>query len=382
MKILYIITQGENGGAQKNVLDMAAASAKEHEVYVATGQVKSEKDLWLHNELKKNGFESGQLHIFNNLIRNISPVHELKAFLEIYKYIKENKFDVVHLHSSKAGTLGSMAGKIASSKVVYTVHGFIFQEPMSIFKKVFYILAEFIASFFIDYHICVSRKDAYLGKKFLILRNPKKYAVIYNGITEDTSNLLNGDAARKYISEQTKSDVSEKVIFGSIANLYATKGLTYFIKAAKILKEKVGSKFVCTIFGEGELRDELEKQIKDSNLENEFYLLGYAKNASQYLKGLEVFVMSSIKEGLPYALVEASRAELPIIATNVGGIPEMSQYLKINLTEAKNPEQLANAMQNLLDTQNRLENKSKFNQIFSLENMTSKTLEVYKKVTG
>lgn len=381
MKILYIITQGENGGAQKNVLDTAIFNRESDDVCVAIGRTASEKDKWLLTELAQQGFKKSELHTFQNLIRNISPLTEIKGLFEIYHFIKNNKFDIVHLHSTKAGMLGSIAGKLAGARVVYTVHGFVFQEPMNIFKRMFYVVAECIASFFIDHHICVSQKDMEVGKKFRILRNPKKYSVIYNGIDVSHDNLLRRNEARKYLSKHVGHDLEGVTVFGSIANLYATKGLAYFVEAVRILKEKEVGKFVCVIFGEGELRSELEKQIKEAGVENEFKLLGYTKNAAQYLSGLDVFVMSSAKEGLPYALVEASRAALPIIATNVGGIPEMSKQFTINIVESKNPHALAEAMQKMLSEQHRLQNKSAFNPIFSLENMLKKTEEVYKSIS-
>lgn len=381
MKILYVITQGENGGAQKSVLDTAVFNNKTNEVYVAIGRTYNEKDSWLLQELEQNGFKKDQLYTFQNLVRNISPLTEIKGFFEIYNYIKQNKFEIVHLHSTKAGMLGSVAGKLAGARVVYTVHGFVFQEPMNIFKKMFYVAAEFTASLFINHHICVSQKDVEVGRQFFILRNSKRYSVIYNGIDVSQNNLLDRNSARKILSERVGYNLEDVVVFGSIANLYATKGLTYFIEAARILKEKSLGKFVCVIFGDGELRNELEKQIKEADLEKEFRLLGYTKNAAKYLSGLDIFAMSSVKEGLPYALVEASRAELPIIATNVGGIPEMSKQFKINLVEAKNPEAIAEAMQKMLEDNYRLANKSTFNKIFSLENMLQQTEEVYKQIS-
>lgn len=381
MKILYIITQGENGGAQKNVLDTAVFNNNTHDVYVAIGRTSTEKDRWLLTELAQKGFKETQVHIFKNLIRNISPLTEVKGFFEIYHFIKQHQFDIVHLHSTKAGILGSLAGKIAGAKVVYTVHGFVFQEPMNILQKLFYVLVELFASFFIDFHICVSNKDVEVGKKFWILRNPTKYSVIYNGIDASHNKLLARDAARKFLSEKVGNNLENVTVFGNIANLYTTKGLTYFIEAAKILKENSFYNFVCVIFGDGELRSELEKQIKEADIENEFKLLGYTKNAAQYLSGLDVFVMSSVKEGLPYALVEASRAELPIIATRVGGIPEMSKQFTINLVESKNPQKLSQVMQKMLEENYRLHSKSKFNPIFSLDNMLSQIGEVYKSIS-
>jgi glycosyltransferase involved in cell wall biosynthesis len=383
MKILYIITQGENGGAQKNVLDIAVAANDVHQVHVATGEQPKEKDAWLFESLKKKGFNADMLHIFPNLVREISPAKELRALTEIYKFIKAEKFDLVHLHSSKAGTIGSVAARLAGARVVYTVHGFIFQEPMSFLKKAFYVLAEFMASLFIDYHICVSQKDLEVGQKFLVLRNLKNVSVVYNGINDDPAKLLSREAARKYILEKAGAlSQPEIFIFGTIANLYATKGLTYYIQAVKILKTKTSKAFVSVVMGDGELRKELEEQIAESGLQDNFKLLGYTANAYSYLTGLDTFVLPSVKEGLPYALAEASLAGLPIIASRVGGIPEMGQHIKIQMVEPKNPEALVDQMLQIIESKNIESFKSEFSPAFSLSNMTSKTLEIYQKVTS
>lgn len=383
MKILYIVTQGENGGAQKNVLDMAIAASSVHQVYVATGEQPKEKDAWLFENLKKNGFGATRLLIFPDLVREVSPAKELRAFAEIYKFIKTEKFDLVHLHSSKAGTLGSVAARLAGARVVYTVHGFIFQEPMGFLRKAFYVLAEFTASLFIDHHICVSERDLEVGRKFLVLRNLKKESVVYNGINDDPAKLLSREDARKYILEKAATlSQAEIFIFGTIANLYATKGLTYYIQAVKILKSKTSKAFVSVIMGDGELRKELEEQVMASGLQDNFKLLGYTANAYSYLSGLDAFVLSSVKEGLPYTLPEASLAKLPIIASRVGGIPEMSQHIKIQMVEPKNPEALAEQMRQIIESKDIETFKSEFSPAFSLSNMTSKTLEIYQKVTS
>lgn len=381
MKILYTITQGENGGGQKHVLDLATAAAKQHEVYVATGGQLESKDSWLFDRLKDKGFKESNLKIFPHLTREISLSKEFAAFLEIYNFIKNNKFDIVHLHSSKAGTIGSVAAHLAGAKVVYTVHGFVFQEPMNFLKKLFFIASELASSFFIDYHICVSKKDLDIGKKFFIIRHPKKSEVIYNGVENDRSKLLNRPEARNFIFDKIRNKNREIFVFGTIANLYPTKGLEYYIDAAKILKDTQTSDFVCVIFGEGELREKLENKIRENNLQHNFVLLGYTANAYSYLSGLDAFVLPSVKEGLPYALVEASLAELPIIASKVGGIPEMSEFIDMQLVAPKDPLALADKMSDLLKNQNLDIYKSKFSDAFSLSNMTEKTMHVYRKIT-
>jgi hypothetical protein len=110
MKILYIVTQGEQGGGQKNVLDLAVGMRKfGHEVYVAVGEIENEGDKWLHQELRNAGFENSKLFELKFLQREIDLKKDFQAIFEIKKLIQKIKPEVVHLHSSKAGVLGSIA---------------------------------------------------------------------------------------------------------------------------------------------------------------------------------------------------------------------------------------------------------------------------------
>jgi glycosyltransferase involved in cell wall biosynthesis len=80
---------------------------------------------------------------------------------------------------------------------------------------------------------------------------------------------------------------------------------------------------VLIIIGTGEEKEKLEKQIKDLRLENRVFLVGFVENASWYLKAFDIFVLSSVKEGLPYVLIEAGFAGLPVVASDVGGVSEI-----------------------------------------------------------
>ncbi len=331
MKILHIITQGENGGGQKAVLDLADNFQKYHEVYIATGKREFGKDKWLTDHFAKDKtFE------IKSLERNIDFTFrkEIKAFLEIYKLVKKVKPEIVHLHSVKAGTVGAVASKLAGAKVVYTVHGIILNEPMNIFKKIFYWTSEFIASFFRDREIFVSRKDFEIAKKYFI-SNDKKGVVIYNGIDFDKyKNILNKEEARDFIYGNTSTQ-----LVGTIANLFTTKGLGYLIQAAgQVILENPNIIFV--VIGEGDLRKELEELIRKNALKNNFFLVGAIPDAYKYLKAFDLFVLPSVKEGMPYTILEAAIADRKILATAVGGVIEMKKFINMHQVPAGSAEDL------------------------------------------
>jgi len=374
MKILHIITQGENGGAQKNVLDtVSALSHHGHDIFVMTGEQKNPHDQWLFEKLKKQGFTNNKLSVCRYLARDIHILRDIRALINLYRYIKKNKFDIVHLHSTKAGVLGAIAGKLAGSRIVYTVHGFVFQEPMSVVKKLLYITIELCSSFFIDTYICVSEKDLEIGKKYTIIRK-NRGVVIYNGIQED-SLLYTKEEARDKIMKLAHVNFTPQKIIGAVANLYATKGIIYLIGAAELVVRE-NPHYLFVVFGEGHLRHELQKEITERGLDNNFMLVGFVDNASALLSGLDTLVLPSVKEGLPYILIEASRARIPIIATRVGGVVEMSTCIPMNLVDPKDTKVLASKIKDV--TQGNAILSSTFNQRFSMNTMIESILSQYK----
>ena len=141
-KLLYIITQGEWGGAQRHVFDLATNLADEFDITVAVGEQDGRHDL--QQKLQINS--KIQIVQLKHLIRPVSPIHDILALFEIAKLYKTLKPDIVHLNSSKAGITGSFAKlfvkncklKIENCKLIYTVHGWVFNEPLGRAKKALY----------------------------------------------------------------------------------------------------------------------------------------------------------------------------------------------------------------------------------------------------
>jgi glycosyltransferase involved in cell wall biosynthesis len=143
---------------------------------------------------------------------------------------------------------------------------------------------------------------------------------------------------------------------------------------------------ICLIVGEGEERANLEKQIKDLKLEDKIFLTGFIDNCSEYLKAFNIFTMSSIKEGLPYTLLEAGSASLPVVSTPVGGIPEIIEDMRSGiLIQARNSKELAHGISFLIenpDERRRYGNalKDRVTNVFSIEKMYASTERLYKNI--
>lgn len=369
-KILYIVTQSEWGGAQKYVFDLATnLSPDQYEVAVASG---GHDELFIKLDEKK--VKSYKL---KNLVRQINPIKDIKAYFEIKKLIKEIKPDILHLNSSKAGVIGAIAGKHTGvKKIIYTVHGFVFNEPMASWQKIIYIWAEKFSAKYKDKLICVSEFDRQIGIKNQI-SDENKFVTINNGILK--LNFLLKDEAKKELALPLNN-----TIIGTIANFYPTKGLTYLTQAAKIVTEKYPNTFF-RIIGFGQLKNQLDDEVKKLKLGDKLLIdkIETKDGGYKYLLAFDIYTLPSVKEGFPFAILEAMQAGLPIIATSVGGIPEMI----INgtnglLVPPADPQALAEAIIKLLENKElakKFGDQAKIDvaQNFSLEKMIAKTSEIY-----
>jgi len=377
-KILYLITQSELGGAQKNALDLAMALKGEYEILIAAGP---EGGGYLFKEAAAKNIRTKKIHW---LRRAINPLFDLLAFWEISRLLKKEKPDILHLHSSKAGILGSLAAP-TKTKVVYTVHGAVFEAAFSPMAKKIFLALEKWTAHLKDKIICVSQND-----RNLWLKNhaapAEKLAVVHNGLGADALDFLPREIARRELEHFIKHPLENNFIIGTIANLYPEKGLPYLVKAAKIIqKHELVPNMVFIVIGEGRQRAKLEKMIKERRLENKFFLPGALPQASRYLPAFDAFALPSIKEGLPYTILEALAAGLPIIASLVGGIPEIIQNNKNGLLVlSKNPKVLAESLTEIAQNpklKDRLSSAAKErSQDFSLAKMSAATEKIYQSL--
>lgn len=375
-KFLYIITQSELGGAQKYVLDLAGSLKDEFNIVVACGEQGLQGEI--AQELSAKKIEVYQI---KNLKREISPFKDISALFEILKIIKKTKADIIHLNSSKVSILGSLASGLAKlifskHKTVYTAHGWVFNEPLSEAKKKFYKSAEKFSAFFKDIIICVSDFDRTTALKEKIAAE-EKLITIHNGIKK--IDFLSREESRNILKIKPK-----EFAIGSIGNLYQNKGYEYLIEAIKIvLKNKKNLKTI--IIGDGPEKKSLEKLVKKEGLQDKLILTGRI-DAKNLLKAFDLYVCSSVKEGLSYTIIEAMTAGLPIVATKTGGNPELIEDGKNGLlAEIKNPTDLAEKIIFLINNPQAakkfgLSAKNKAENNFCFEKMAEETKKVYLKL--
>jgi len=382
-RILYIVTQSKWGGAQKYVLDLVKYFSKNNEVTVAYGE-KDNVDEFFINQLKESGVKT---ILVPYLYRAIDIGRDYLAVMEIHKMYNEGKYDLVHLNSSKVGLLGSLAAKLYSLNVlntklrlVYTAHGFVFNEPLSSFKKKIYKLSEKISTNIDHAIITVSEADrqSAIDNKITFA---DKLITIHNGIDVDNYNFYSKDEALEKLSLP-----NDKKYFGTIASFYNTKGYTYLVEAVKLLKDENSSlleKYQWILIGDGPEMDKIKLLISENNLDKYFKLLGAKDKAYKYIKAFDAFILPSVKEGLPYTILEAGLAKVPVIATNVGGIGEIIEDKKTGLLiTPANPLSLVKAIKEVENIGVSIIKNNYQNIVnnFNLKNTLEKTEDIYKRL--
>jgi glycosyltransferase involved in cell wall biosynthesis len=233
----------------------------------------------------------------------------------------------VHTHTSKAGILGRFAAYLAKVPIIiYTTHGHIFRDAyyLGAFKVKIYTLLERIAAIVTDKIIVLSENEKQDHIKFKVAK-PDRLEIIHSGLALD-----------KFIN--TQIDILQKkkelnlpfnsLIVGTVGLLGPRKGQRYLIEAAPLVLETIKDALFL-IVGDGEFKTELEDLTKTLRVEKSVVFTGWRQDIPEILGILDLFVFASIREGLGLALVEAMVMKRPVVATNVGGIPEV---VKDNIT--------------------------------------------------
>ncbi len=342
MKILYVITKSNWGGAQRHVYDLAVGmKAKNHQVIVALGG-----NGILRKKLEDAGIKT---HAINAMGRDIKLKNDAMSLKEIFSIIHREKPDVLHLHSPKAAGLGSVVGRILRIKsIIYTVHGWTFNEDRPFYQKFIIAGVSWLTMLLAHKTILLSKREYEQTLHFPLVR--EKLVLIPLGIKPQI--FMSIDGSRQVISKQIGMDLStmnKKTIVGTIAELHPNKGLNYLLDAvASIIPNHPN--VLCLIIGDGQEYENLQKTIAEKGLGENIKLLGYMDEAAHYIKAFNIFVLSSVKEGLPYVLFEAGFASLPTIATTVGGIPEIIEDMKSGvLVQPKNNKELTHALSFMIE---------------------------------
>ena len=303
-KVTYVITKSNWGGAQRYVFDLATNLPKdEFDASVVLGG-----DGALAQKLQE---QNTAIYRSVSLGRDVSAGKDIKSFFELYRLFKRERPDVVHLNSSKAGGIGALAARVAGiKKIIFPVHGLPEDEPRGAVSRLLIKIATRLTFVLCDTVITVSKENQ---------RRVRGSVLIYNGVAPMQFGL--GEKIRSAFPSGAK-------ITGTIGELNKNKNQRALIEEAKN-----NPHMYVAIVGEGEDRATLEAKIRKYGLVSQVKLFGFLP-AAEVMRGFDTFALPSLKEGLPYVLLEAKQAGLPSVANKDGGGGE--NHKKQNKKKNKN----------------------------------------------
>lgn len=320
MRVLLAIDDASLGGGQMHVLLLAKYLPKDSfEVEIAT-----ESEGWLVDEARNLSIVVHQIAISNDLT--------WQSFDCIRKLLKSQRFDILHTHGGTAGFwIRLMAiGLAKRPTIVHTYHGLhylnISQTSVKAiqqkFKRAVFKQIDRVLSTHTDRMICVCRSD-YDKAIDVGVAHPDRTSIVYNGIEIDKfSHSLENESEWHQHRERARETFGidpTKFVFGSVGRLHEQKGHEFLLQAFV----KVDSHARLAIVGDGELKDELIELADELQISDRVSFLGARADIAEFLSAIDVFVLPSLWEGQPIALLEALALRKPCIVSNVNGIPEI-----------------------------------------------------------
>jgi len=316
MKVLLVITHGNIGGATNIVVDLAKG-LKSRGIDVTVGYSEGE---YLRKKLSDNAIPE---IILKNIKRSHNPFAALFFVFEMKKLAKKAGFDVVQFNSSNA-LPGCLGVKLANRKIktAFTVHGLSVLDKncktFFLLKFAYYLAFKFFF-LFTDSVIFESKNNLEYAQSIKLVKDGP---VIYNGLSASDLVFLSKDDAKSALEKKITANLGGKFLIGSIGRLSYQKNYEFLIKMfPEILKMKNDA--ACVVLGDGPDRSMYERLVGGSHLKNDFFLAGEVSDASQYLKAFDLFILPSRYEGVPVTLEECLFADVPVLASNVGGNNEI-----------------------------------------------------------
>jgi glycosyltransferase involved in cell wall biosynthesis len=300
--VCHIITRADSiGGAQVHVLEMSQTLQRAGiDVHVLSGLAGV-----FSEELSRCGVPHQELR---HLAHAIGPFNDIPAYREIVATLEELRPDLAMLHSSKAGWLGRLACRRLGIPVVFTAHGWAFTEGKNPLRRQFYKFAEKLAGHWADRIITVSEYDRQLALRSGI-SDATTMVTVRNGVRDIATPVA--DVARQ----------PPRIIV--VARMDVPKEHALLLEAMAPLASET---WELELIGDGPHRSDLEEQTRRLGLNERVRFLGARSDVAERLSQGQLFILPSRWEGLPRSILEAMRAGLPVIASDVGGIPECVEH--------------------------------------------------------
>lgn len=304
------------GGAQENTLASVVRVAPD----------RYESHLWTGPQLGKEGslleeaVARGVDPVFiPDLVRELAPLRDARATWDLVARLRRESFDIVHTHCSKAGILGRVAAKLAGVPVIiHTAHGWSFHDQMPAWRRNVYVAAERGLVPASDSLVSVSHRTTRMGLDAGIGR-PEHYTMIRSGIPLE---LFRPDDDARARTRAEWGFAADELVVGTVGRLSQQKNPRDFVELARRVRAR-GLRVRFLYVGDGPLRAEIQEQINDAGLTADVTLAGVRRDVPAQLAAMDVFVLTSLWEGLPRVVPQALAIGRPVIAYDISGMREI-----------------------------------------------------------
>lgn len=359
MRILYLITRAEHGGAQVHVLDLLRSYRLKADLHLCTGE-----EGFLTQSARQLGT---QVQIVPSLVRSLLPWKDLVALAALSRLIREVRPALVHAHSSKAGFLGRLVCAAQGVPAVFTAHGWAFTEGVPVLRRSLARWAERLAGLLPSWVVTVSEYDRRLALRHRIVR-PDRLVRIHNGIADP--GLL----------AEPSLHVPTLVMVGRFAPPKAQDILLRVLHRLRHLPWSL------TFVGGGPKQPQVQELAKSLGLADRVTFAGFRDDVPRFLAESQIFCLCSHWEGLPLSILEAMAVGLPVVASDVGGVSEIVQEGVTGfLVKRGDIDGLADRLRLLLqDPQLRHRmgqaGRARYLECFTVDRMAEKTWALYERV--
>lgn len=353
-----VITRGERGGAQIHVRDLVEGLADRVRFEVVVGD-----DEFLAQDLRASGHT---VHVLPELEREIAPRRDLAALQGLRQQIRRSRPDLVHTHSTKAGLLGRLAARTEGVPSLHTAHSWSFSDGIARRRKAVAIPLEAAAARVTGGFIVVSEADREIALRHRVARTDQLH-VVHNGVADTPHRASPSDR-----------DVP---ILTMVARMAAPKDHLLLLRALT----DIATPFRLRLVGDGPNRPMLEAEIAQRGLSEQVELLGVRADVPELLADSDAFALISYQEGFPLSILEAMRAGLPVIASDVGGVREAVDDTNGQLVPRNDERALATALDRVLGdrdlrrAQGRA-GRARYEAQFTLQHMLDGTERVYRSL--
>jgi glycosyltransferase involved in cell wall biosynthesis len=385
-KVIHVITRFDKGGSSENTfLTLQGLDKDKYEVILVRGLAEAshmgaEEAAAVELNLREAGKNGVKVIAIPELVRDIHPLKDLKALFALIGVFKNEKPQIVHTHTSKAGILGRWAAFFAKVDIIiHTPHGHVFWGYFNKWKTACFIILERLSAAITDKIITLTEQEKKDHLRFKIAPD-KKFTVIHSGIdlTAFSEARINAAAMRAKLGIPP-----EAIVVGTAGRLTPIKGQRYLLEAAARISPRTGDLFF-VFLGDGELADALAGMSSLLGIKNALFL-GWRQDVPEVMSTFDIFVLPSLNEGMGKVLIEAMALGKPIVASNVGGIPDLVTHNHNGLLfPPANVAGLADSMNVLLhDPEKRAKMGEKGKDVaadFGVEAMVQKVERLYAEV--